>query len=74
MASSKNKLTEEQLKESLFQKIMQRILQGKLDNVEKALKNNPRLKKATRKVNRAVKDYEKEFKRIHPDIKKITVK
>ena len=40
MASSKNKLSEEQLQEGVFQKILQHIVGGRIDFVFNAFKEN----------------------------------
>jgi len=47
MASSKNKLTEEQLSEGLFSSIMKNILKGRTKKVLNVIQNDPILKKAT---------------------------
>tara|TARA_B100000287_G_scaffold410709_1_gene439438 strand:+ start:145 stop:411 length:267 start_codon:yes stop_codon:yes gene_type:complete len=74
MASSKNPLTEEQIREGIFGAIIQKIMKGRADQVEKALKNNPRLKKATKNADKALKDLKKELQRqggpLSKDIKK----
>jgi len=62
MASSKNKLSEEQLQEGVFQKILQHIVGGRIDFVFNAFKDNPRLKKQTKKVAKAIDDLEKGIK------------
>ena len=72
MASSKP-LTEEQLQESIFGKIMHNIMKGRFQRVAKALDDNPRLKKAAKEANNAIKDFEKEFKR-QTKGKKVTIK
>jgi len=46
MASSKNKLTEEQLSEGLFSSIMKNILKGRTKKVLNVIQNDPILKKA----------------------------
>ena len=63
MASSKNPLTEEQLNENIFGKIMHAMMKGRFQKVAKALEGNPRLEKAAKEANNAIKDFEKEFKR-----------
>jgi hypothetical protein len=64
MASSKNPLTEEQqLQENIFGKIMHAMMKGRFQKVAKALEGNPRLEKAAKEANNAIKDFEKEFKR-----------
>ena len=62
MASSKNKLTEEQLVEGIFQKVLQNIVGGRISFVLDAFKDNPRLKKQTKKVAKAIDDLEKGIK------------
>ena len=55
MASSKNKLTEEQLSEGLFSSIMKNILKGRTKKVLNVIQNDPILKKATEKAAKAHK-------------------
>ena len=62
MASSKNKLTEDQLVEGLMGKILQNIVGGRINFVLDAFKDNPRLKKQTKKVAKAIDDLEKGIK------------
>jgi|TARA_B100000315_G_scaffold34313_1_gene29027 hypothetical protein len=47
MASSKNKLTEDQLVEGILTKILQSIFSRRTQQVMKGMKNNPALEKAT---------------------------
>jgi hypothetical protein len=63
MASSKNKLTEEQLVEGVFEKILNRILNKRIDTVAKAFADNPRLKKASKEVAKAHDNLKKELKK-----------
>ena len=63
MASSKKPLTEEQIREGVFSKILSHILNKRIDKVEKALKDNPRLKKASRNADKALKALDKELKK-----------
>tara|TARA_B100000745_G_C20127829_1_gene386351 strand:+ start:664 stop:912 length:249 start_codon:yes stop_codon:yes gene_type:complete len=63
MDSSKNKLTEKQLREGIFDRILKHILNKNIDKVEKALKDNPRLKKASRNADKALKNLDKELKK-----------
>jgi len=63
MASSKTKLTEEQLQEGIFGNILSNILNNRIATVEKALKDNPRLKKASQKADKALKELRKELKK-----------
>ena len=62
MASSKNKLTEEQLVEGILGNILQNIVGGRISFVLDAFKDNPRLKKQTKKVAKAIDDLEKGIK------------
>ena len=54
MASSNKKLTEEQLKESLFTNIMTKIMHGNVDRLAKALEDNPQLRKHAIEADKAV--------------------
>jgi len=62
MASSKEKLTEDQLVEGLIGKILHNIVGGRINFVLDAFKDNPRLKKQTKKVAKAIDDLEKGIK------------
>ena len=62
MFSSKNKLTEDQLREGILSKILQAIVSKRVGKVEKALKDNPRLAKAVRNADKAVKELDKTLK------------
>ena len=62
MASSKNKLTEEQLREGVFEKILQGILKGRTKNVLKILKDNTGLKAAAKETSDALDNLEKRLK------------
>jgi len=62
MASSKNKLTEEQLREGVFEKILKGILKGRTKNVLKILKDNPALQQAAKEASEALDDLEKSLK------------
>jgi F0F1-type ATP synthase membrane subunit b/b' len=62
MASPKP-LTEEQLQESIFGKILHSVMKGRFDRVAKALDDNPRMKKAAEKAEKSIKAAEREFKR-----------
>ena len=73
MASSKNPLTEEQLNENIFGKIIHAMMKGRFNRVAKALEGNPRLEKAAKEADDAIKDFEKVFKR-HTKGKKYTIK
>ena len=63
MALSKNKLTEEQLLEGIFEKILNGILNKRIDKVTKALADNPRLKKASKEVAAAHNNLKKELRK-----------
>ena len=73
MASSKNPLTEDQLLENSFGKIIHAMMKGRFNRVAKALEGNPRLEKAAKEADDAIKDFEKVFKR-HTKGKKYTIK
>ena len=62
MFSSKNKLTEDQLRECILSKILQAIVSKRVGKVEKALKDNPRLAKAVRNADKAVRELDKTLK------------
>ena len=62
MASSRNKLTEEQLREGVFEKILQSILKGRTKKVLKILKDNPGLKQAAKETSDALDNLEKLLK------------
>ena len=62
MFSSKNKLTEDQLREGILSKILLAIVSKRVGKVEKALKDNPRLAKAVRNADKAVKELDKTLK------------
>ena len=63
MASSKNKLTEEQLSEGLFDKILSAVLQKRTKKVIKVLQNAPNIKKATEELDDAVAELRLALKR-----------
>ena len=63
MASSKNKLTEEQLSEGLFDKILSAVLQKRTKKVIKVLQNAPNIKKATEELDDAVAELRLAIKR-----------
>jgi hypothetical protein len=42
---------------------MHAMMKGRFNRVAKALEGNPRLEKAAKEANNAIKDFEKEFKR-----------
>lgn len=63
MASFNKKLTEEQLEESLFTKIMTKIMHGNIDRVVKAIESSPELRKTAIEADKAVKKLEKQIKK-----------
>jgi predicted transcriptional regulator len=58
----KPKLTEEQLREGVFEKILKSILKGRTKNVLKILKDNPALQQAEKETSEALDDLEKSLK------------
>tara|TARA_Y100000592_G_C5364044_1_gene265109 strand:+ start:78 stop:332 length:255 start_codon:yes stop_codon:yes gene_type:complete len=54
MASSEKKLTEAEIREGILSSILKNIVMGRTDFVIKQLQDNPRLKKATKDVEKAV--------------------
>jgi len=62
MASSKNKLTEEQLSEGIFTRILNQIIQGRVKKVGKALENAPNIKAASEELDGAVLNLRKSIK------------
>jgi len=62
MASSK-RLTEEQLTEGLFTKIMNNIISGNIKRVGKALEDIPSVRKAAEKADKASKELNKAIKK-----------
>ena len=58
----KPKLTEEQLREGVFEKILKSILKGRTKNVLKILKDNPGLNAAAKETSDALDDLEKRLK------------
>ena len=68
MASSKSKLTEEQLIEGIIDKIMSAMMQGRLDKVEPILKvGSPRLKKLAKQADKSRQAFKRELQK---DLKK----
>ena len=68
MASSKSKLTEEQLIEGIIDKIMGAMMQGRLDKVEPILKvGSPRLKKLAKQADKSRQAFKRELQK---DLKK----
>jgi hypothetical protein len=62
MASSKNKLTEEQLREGVFEKILKGILRGRTKKVLRTLKDNPGLQRAAENTGKALDELEQALK------------
>jgi len=62
MASSKNKLTEEQLVEGVLSSVLTAIVKGRTRTVLDLLKDNPALKKSTQDLDRAIAKMEKSLK------------
>ncbi len=54
MASSKNRLTEEQLTEGLFDKILTAVLRRRTKKVIKVLQDAPNIKAATKDLDDAI--------------------
>ena len=54
MASSKEELTENQLVEGIFTKILNQIIQGRIKKVGKALEDAPDIKAATEELDDAL--------------------
>ena len=71
MASSNKKLTEEQLEESLFTKIMTKIMHGNIDRVVKAIESSPELRKTAIEADKAVKKLEKQIKKSNKAFNKV---
>ena len=72
MASSKSKLTEEQLIEGIIDRIMGAMMQGRLDKVEPILKvGSPRLKKLAKKADDSRQAFKKELQK---NLKKLNKK
>ena len=65
MASSKNKLTEEQIREGIFDKIMNMILKRKSKKVLNILKKNPELKRATDDVVKSIDNLQQKLRKKH---------
>jgi hypothetical protein len=63
MASSKNKLTEEQLTEGLFDKILSGILQRRTKKVIKVLQGAPNIQKKAKELDDAVSELRLALKR-----------
>ena len=63
MASSKNKLTEEQLVEGVLSSVLTAIVKGRTRTVLDLLKDNPALKKSTQDLDRAIAKMEKSLKK-----------
>ena len=63
MASSKNILTEEQLTEGLFDKILTAVLRRRTKKVIKVLQDAPNIKKATQDLDDSIKNLRLALKR-----------
>jgi len=63
MASSKNRLTEEQLTEGLFDKILTAVLRRRTKKVIKVLQDAPNIKKATQDLDDSIKNLRLALKR-----------
>ena len=64
MASSKSKLTEEQLIEGIIDKIMSAMMQGRLKKVEPILKTaSPELVRQARKADKARQAFKKQLRK-----------
>jgi len=64
MASSKSKLTESQLIEGIIDKMLDAIMQGRLDKVEPILKvGSPRLKKLAKQADKSNQAFKKELQK-----------
>lgn len=63
MASSKNKLTEEQLREGIVSAVLGNILKGRTSAVLKAFADDPILKKHAQELDKAVKKFDKSVKK-----------
>ena len=62
MASSKNKLTEEQLVEGILSSVLTAIVKGRTKNVLDILGDNPVLKKQTQELDKAIEKFQKSIK------------
>jgi len=72
MASSKSKLTEEQLIEGIIDKIMSAMMQGRLNKVEPILKTaSPELVRQAKKADKARQAFKKELRK---NLKKLNKK
>ena len=63
MASSKNILTEEQLTEGLFDRILTAVLRRRTKKVIKVLQDAPNIKKATEDLDRSISRLQLAIKR-----------
>tara|TARA_Y100000592_G_C5437008_1_gene301254 strand:- start:1132 stop:1392 length:261 start_codon:yes stop_codon:yes gene_type:complete len=73
MASSKDKLTEKQLREGIMSAVLGSILKGRTSAVLKAFANDPILKKHAQELDKAVKKFDKSVKKAR-DINKKKLK
>jgi len=63
MASSKDKLTEEQIVEGLFSAILGSIVKGRTKKVMDLLKDNPELARSAKALDKATDDLKKSLAR-----------
>ncbi len=70
MASSKNKLTEEQLVEGVLSSVLTAIVKGRTRTVLDLLKDNPALKKQTIELDKAIDKFKKSAKAANKSRKK----
>ena len=63
MASSKNKLTEEQIREGIVSTVLGNILKGRVRTVVKAFADHPELKKNAIEIEKAIKKFDKSVKK-----------
>lgn len=59
MASSKNKLTEEQIREGIFDRILNQIIKGRAKKIGKALETAPNIKVASEELDDAISNLRK---------------
>ena len=74
MASSKNKLTEEQLHEGVMSAILGAILKGRIKTVTKALENDPELVKLAKDVNKATDKLKKSIEKAKKSSRKVSTR
>jgi len=59
MASSKDKLTEKQLREGIVSSVLGNILKGRIKTVVKAFADHPELKKNAIEIEKSLKKFDK---------------